>query len=306
MNDYLHAIWSAKQGVKVSKNLASVEAKLKIPDDLKDFIRDVKSYCTNYLAVVKPSSQTLLTEDLRDLRRLNVRQADGFLTMVHKHANDRLEEAVGLVLSLQVRNISTGRHQANEYEQQWPKWAGAIRHGDIEEAFRQIRAAMISDEEFKGLFKTLKTSSPGAARHMLRRLDPIVHSNSGAQPSDVDVEHILPKSVVSQLTKNKDLKSKVEQWIMDLGFEVPTTRRNKERLGNRLLPSLNSLGNQALLNFKMNRALKDSPFIAKRHLYETQAHGYTSSLVDYDEWTLDQIRLRQMAMAERAPQIWPK
>ena len=123
---------------------------------------------------------------------------------------------------------------------------------------------------------------------------------------EVDVEHILPKSVVSKLTENKNLTKKVKQWIMDLDYEVPTTRRNKESLGKKLLPSLNKLGNQALLDLKMNRALKDSPFPEKKDCYGMQVLELTNSLTDREEWKLDQILVRQKGMAERAPAVWPK
>ena len=93
---------------------------------------------------------------------------------------------------------------------------------------------------------------------------------------------------------------------MDLDYDVPTTRRNKERLGKKLLPSLNKLGNQALLNLNMNRALKDSPFSEKKDCYGMQALELTNSLADHKEWKLDQILTRQKEMAKKAPQIWPK
>ena len=61
MNDYLHAIWSSERGVKLSKNVETIEDDLIKPEDFKSFIGDVDSYWLSYLAVVQPSSQTLLT-----------------------------------------------------------------------------------------------------------------------------------------------------------------------------------------------------------------------------------------------------
>ena len=123
---------------------------------------------------------------------------------------------------------------------------------------------------------------------------------------EVDVEHILPKSVVSKLSENKNLTAKTKQWILDLGYEVPSNGRKKRSLGKRLAPSLNRLGNQALLNLEANRALKDSPFQIKRGFYGKQILELTKSLDDCEDWNLDEILLRQKRMAEKAPQIWPK
>ena len=307
MDAYMHAILSAREGSKVKRNLDLGRDKLTETDEIRDLLEDIEGYCDSYLAVVRPSGSSSLCEDLKDLvSRLNVVQSNSFLTMIHKHSRDRFQESVSLVLSLQIRNITIGRFQANEYEQQWPKWAKLVRKGETEDAFQEIRGLIVSDEEFQEAFEMAEVSSAGTARHLLRRLDPISQPGSGVQPMHVDVEHILPKSVVSKLTGNKNLTNKAKQWIMDLDYDVPTTRRNKERLGKKLLPSLNKLGNQALLNLNMNRALKDSPFSEKKDCYGMQALELTNSLADHKEWKLDQILTRQKEMAKKAPQIWPK
>ncbi len=305
MDDYLHAIWCSKEGPISKRSLYRVAAKLTHSDDLKEFVKDLDTYCDSYLAVASPSQGSSLSEDLRDLRGLNVQSA-GFLTMVHRHFNNRFKEAVGLVLSLQIRNITVGPHQANVYEKDWPKWARLVRNGDAEQAFAEIRSQMVSDEEFKQSFGRASAASSITVRHLLRRLDSISTPGSGVQPMEVDVEHVLPKSVISKLTKDKILTKNVKRWIQDLGYSIPSTSKAQLALGAKLDPFLNMLGNQALLNDKANRGARDLSFAKKKDYYKKQALELTKTLASHEAWGVKQIRDRQKTLAEKAPLIWPK
>ena len=305
MDDYLHAVWCSKAGYITKRTLERIASKLTKADDLKDFVKELESYCESYLAVLAPSGDASITEDLKDLRVLNV-QSYSLLTMVHKHSPSRFKEAVNLVLSLQIRNVTLGPFQAHEYEKSWPHWANLVRNGDADKAFDEIRSLMVADEEFQRSFDKATVASAGMVRHLLRRLDPISQPGSGVQPMSVDVEHVLPKSVVTKLNDDKNLTSNVRKWIEDLGYEVPKTRDEKRDLGKKLEPYLNMLGNQALLNDKTNRGAKDLPFAKKKDFYKTQALKLTNALVKFEKWGLDEIEVRQKGLAKNAPPIWPK
>ena len=305
MDDYLYAIWCSRDGNTTKKTLERLSSKLTKTDVLKDFVKDLDSYCPSYLAVVAPTTKSLLTEDLRDLRGLNV-QSNSFLTMVHKHALHRFEEAVNLVLSLQIRNVTMGPYQANEYEKDWPKWAVLVRNGSTNEAFDDIRGRMVSDRDFQEQVRRGPVVSPGTARHLLRRLDPISRPGSGVQPIHVDIEHVLPKSVVAKLTEGKKLTKNVQKWIEELGYDIPGTSDGMFVLGRELKLLLDMLGNQALLNDKDNRGAKDLPFSKKRCFYKKQALELTKILAEKKKWGLNEILARQSEMAKRAHLIWPK
>lgn len=309
MDDYLHAILCWRDGYttkrtmdKIASNLVRTDA---LKDFVKDFVKDLESYCSSYLAVVAPSAQSSLAEDLKDLRSLNI-QSQSFLTMVHKHSHSKFEKAVGLVLSLQIRNITMGPHQANKYEKDWPKWAALARQGKSDHAFDEIRGHMISDEDFQQQFAEESVVSPKTVRHLLRRLDPISRPGSGVFPMEVDVEHILPKSVVRKLTTGKPLTTNVRRWIEHLGYPIPGTPEEMQELGKILQPYLNRLGNQALLNDRANRGARDRPFDKKRAFYERQALELTKALKGRAKWTMTEIKTRQKRLAKDAPQVWPK
>lgn len=305
MRDYLHVIWSAKEGYIAKSSLPTIASKLNDTNKLRQFLKEIDRYCFSYLAVVVPTEKASVAEDLKDLRNLNV-QSHGFLTMVHHHARSRFEEAVDIVLSLQIRNISIGRYQANRYQKDWPTWAGLVREGNLDQAFDEIRREMVSDEEFQMSFEKAEIVASGTTRHLLRRLDPISHSKSGVQPMDVEVEHILPKSVVRKLINNKKLTPNARHWIEYLGYDIPKVSREKKKIGQAIGQYLNKLGNQALLNETYNRVAQDRPFVEKMPLYKKQALKLTNSLNDSEEWGPCQIIYRQKELAKKAPQIWAK
>ena len=306
MDDYLHAVWCSRDGYTtkhtMDKKIASGLTRAKL---VGEFVEDLSTYCNSYLAVRAPSGKSWTNEDLKDLRHLN-RQSFSFLTMVYEHAPDRFSEAVSLTLSLQVRNITIGPQQAHVFEKQWPAWAGLVRRGRTDEAFAEMRSRMVLDEEFERSFAAAEVNSPATARHLLRRLDPISRPGSGVQPMDVDLEHVLPRSVVSKLSEDKRLTKNVEQWIDDLGRNTPDTVEQKRDLGEELKRYSNMLGNQALLNYVANRGARDLPFANKRHLYGKQALELTKALAEYEAWSLDQIQARQNNLARRAVQTWAR
>ena len=106
--------------------------------------------------------------------------------------------------------------------------------------------------------------------------------------------------------KDKKLTKNVRNWIVDLGHEVPNTTAEKQALARLLEPYLNMLGNQALLNDKVNRGAKDLPFPKKKVLYSKQALELTKGLAKHDNWGLERISERQKQLAKQAVNIWRK
>ena len=313
MVDYVHAIWTSEHGYTTKQTLDKTVASSLTAgtgtDQLKkirSFINDLKAYCDSYLAVVAPEGEDGIHLDLKDLNDLKVQQAISFLTMVHKHSRGRFEEAVSLVLTFQVRNITIGGQGPNAYQEHWPEWAKDARHEHPEKAFAEIRGRIVDDKSFRRAFEH-KTVAPRTARPLLRKLDGEIKPVAGVKHSSVHVEHIVPRSVVSTLLKQRSRTRKnVQRWIEDLGEHIPSATDEKRKLGKRLETLVNMLGNQALLYHKANGIATDAPFIEKRELYRCQASELTKSLVENSVWGPKEIIARQKMLAERAPRIWRK
>ena len=168
---------------------------------------------------------------------------------------------------------------------------------------------MVPDEDFKKSFAQAVVPSSVTVRHVLRRLDPISRAGSGVQPTEVEVEHILPKSVVNKLKNPKSeitLPPNDTQWLEDLGKQMPSDPDAALALGNHLEHYLNMLGNQALLNNKANRGARNKPFEKKKAFYAKQALQLTNGLSHREQWGLQQIVERQEEMSLKAPLIWRK
>ena len=175
-----------------------------------------------------------------------------------------------------------------------------VRKGCTDRAFEEIRGHLVSDEDFRQRFEREPKHSSNTVRHLLRKLDPISRPDSGGKPFEVDVEHILPRSVVSKLVDGKKLTPNVIQWIKDLGFEIPKTRKEKRELGKKLEPYLNMLGNQALFYKGANRRARNLPFAKKKGFYVSQALELTKQIAECDSWDLGQIEKRQRRLAREA------
>ena len=316
MDDYLHMLWSSRHGHTKKRTASSIAASLKTVASVGEFVEDISKYTTSYLTVVSPDINmglnAALRQDIQDLHHLNV-QAYGFLTMVHFHAINRLAEAVSLTLSLQIRNITVTNHdRPNAYEKDWPRWAMLARKGDVDTAFREIRdnIGKVSDKVFEEHFKAIRIMSPPTSKYLLRKLDPISIRSSGAIVHEVDLEHILPKSISAKLLKKIDFTSKpgkrVANWIGDLGEHLPSTDQDKITLGHDIEVVLHMLGNQALLHKTPNRKGKDDRFDKKKQLYSSQVWELTKSLADAPEWKSSTIKTRQAALAKEAIRVWNK
>ena len=307
MDEYLLVLWSSRQGYTTKRKLANAVVAVldKSAGEPKLIADDLATYVGHYIAIVHPTGISAVSEDLRDLKRLKFSQANGFLTMVHHHEPATLPKALGIVLALQIRNITVGAHRSNEYQALWPKWAGMARSGRVGEALGEIRRLCAPDGEFQAAMREAQIESAGAARHILRRLDLAVAPHAGLLPVDVDREHILPKSVISKLLDDKLLTANVEQWLRDLDLARPVDKAQKKRLGEKLQPYLNRLGNQALVHQTPNRAQKDRPFASKRAGYKEMALQLTNEVANKDSWDLGEIESRQQRLATTALKAWP-
>ena len=305
MDDYLPVIWTSKRGYATKRTLDRIAfGPLTNTNELEEFVNDLRVYCDSYLAVVTPEGEDGIDLDLKDLKDLKVQQAISFLTMVRKHSPDRFEEAVSLVLSFQVRNITISGQGPNVYQEQWPEWAKCARQRDPEKAFGEIRGHMVDDKSFRKAFEQ-KTVAPRTARPLLRKLDGNIRPTAGAKHSSVHIEHILPKSVVNTLLKERArTRNNVKRWIEDIGKPFPTATEEKRRLGKSLETFLNMLGNQALLYHKANGIATDAPFRDKREFYKGQASELTKTLAENAMWGPKEIIARQKMLAERAPEVW--
>jgi uncharacterized protein with ParB-like and HNH nuclease domain len=147
--------------------------------------------------------------------------------------------------------------------------------------FDQIIAAMIAfapnNDVFSRQFGEVSVSRRDSARYILRELEVNARTTEELQvapPSKVHVEHIYPQT-----------PQPGERW----------TDHNVQ---------INRLGNLTLLDRRLNTAIRNGNFLAKRPAYQQSEILITTPLGEMAEWNQEAISLRQRRFADRALTIW--
>ena len=145
-----------------------------------------------------------------------------------------------------------------------------------------MKSYVPSDPEFEGAFAVARVSRAYQARYYLRALENT--TKQVTQPeyvpnesvADINLEHVMPLNAG-------------EEW--DVDDDLAET-------------SQNLLGNLVLLKSNQNRDLGNLPFAEKRPIYAKSGYDLTKRVALYEQWTLDEIRDRQMKLAKLATKTW--
>ena len=151
-------------------------------------------------------------------------------------------------------------------------------NGDTNAALQTLRDTVPNDATFVEAFRTAAISNRAAARYVLRTIELTRRRTEElevALPPKVHVEHIYPQT-----------PPEAQRW--------PEHSR-----------VLNRLGNLTLLSRRLNAAIRNGVFDAKRAAYVQSELLITQELQNFDQWSPTTIDQRQTALAEHAAQIWP-
>lgn len=145
--------------------------------------------------------------------------------------------------------------------------------------------AFPSDAEFKDalvnrdLYQVLRSRG---TKYLLYTLEAFSPRPKGLPPFDdetISIEHIMPQTLNAH-------------WKAYLTKE---TRENFEAL-------LHRLGNLALTNY--NSELSNKSFADKKPIYQDSKYYYTTRIVEFDKWQIEDINDRSQKLAEEALKIW--
>jgi hypothetical protein len=139
-----------------------------------------------------------------------------------------------------------------------------------------------TDPEFEAAFSVARVSRAYQARYYLRALENTV--KKVAQPeyvanesvSDITLEHIIP------INPSDD-------W--DFDDDLAET-------------SQSLLGNMVLIKSNQNRDLGNLSFAEKKKVYAKSGYDLTKQLAAYENWSLDEIKDRQIKLAALATKTW--
>ncbi len=291
---FVRHLWVTTHGPTKERELAAA-IKTEIGSETRtlQFISDASSAVHDYLALwssrhpkwaaypstVRQNVDTLAVHlQVEQIRPLA-------FAVAHHFSIAEAEKAFRLFISWSVRFLIFGG-RGGLLDTQYSNRAKDVGTGAITKA-RELRAAMAnyvpSDAQFEEAFSSARVSRAHLARYYLRALektlkdDPHPEYVANEDVADINLEHVLP------------LNPSVD-WKVDA---------DTARAGQRLL------GNMVLLRANQNRDIGNKTFSEKREMFKTSGYFITQQIGDYDNWGLDEIRLRQMDLAKIAVKTWP-
>ncbi|MEL6540795.1 MAG: DUF262 domain-containing HNH endonuclease family protein [Pseudomonadota bacterium] len=187
--------------------------------------------------------------------------------------------ALSALMNIYVRDGIIGQMENSILENRFYRAARDLRQGGNVQGFcTSLSSDALSDDDVRNRFGRLSLKNNGQRRYLLTKLEmekrPTGELNI-ASSSRVHVEHIYPQTPEPGLA-----------WA------------NHERVINRI-------GNLTLLDRRINSAIKNGPFEAKRPHYEGSDIFMTRELVEVDDWNIDRVAARQAELGAFVNQIWP-
>lgn len=291
---YIRHLWITTHGPTKERELAAkIKAEIGSETRTIQFLSDANAGVQDYLALwssrhtkwaAYPSTVRQNVETLAI--HLQVEQIRPLAFAVARHFTpEEAEKAFRLFVSWSVRFLIFGG-RGGLLDTQYANRAEDVGTGKITKA-RELRAAMANyvptDAQFEEAFSTARVSRAHLARYYLRALektlkdDPQPEYVANEDVADINLEHVLP------LTPGPE-------WKVDA---------DTARAGQRLL------GNMVLLRANQNRDIGNKEFQEKKTIFKGSGYYITQQIAEYDTWTLDDIRLRQMELAKIAVKTWP-
>ena len=291
---YIRHLWVTTHGPTKERELAAqIRSEITNESRTMQFLTDGNQAAQDYAALssgrhpkwsdYKPSTRQHIDTMAEYLR---VKQIKPLMFAVATHFEpNEADKAFRLFVSWSVRFLIFGG-RGGMLDTQYSLRAKDVGTKHITKA-SELRNAMKSyvpsDPEFEAAFAVARVSRAYQARYYLRALENT--TKQVTQPeyvpnesvADINLEHVMPLNAG-------------EEW--DVDDDLAET-------------SQNLLGNMVLLKSNQNRDLGNLPFSEKRPIYAKSGYDLTKRVAAYEQWTLEEIRDRQMKLAKLAIKTWP-
>lgn len=291
---YIRYFWSSRNGLTRDKVLfLEIKNNTNNPNLSLTFLNELKSATNKYLALLNSNhdfwnDHTKTTKEyIETLNGLGLYQNRPLLlAILNQFDKKETEKAFKLTLSWSVRNLITGSIPGGTLEREFSNQAKKINHGEIKNSkdlFNSAKKLIPTDAQFKEAFSIATVSKNNLAQYYLIEIEKSYSPTTGKIVTKnfdiVNLEHILPQVI----TEKKD-------WPE---FDEETHKFSYKKIGN-----------LTLLNTKINSDLKSGSFINKKEEYKKSEIIITKNLADIVVWSVDAIKKRQIAFAEKAVEIW--
>lgn len=208
------------------------------------------------------------------------------LAVSRKFEPQEAADAFEGLVALGVRLIIASSTRSGSVEQPLAKAGNQVYRGDITTAkdlFASLANIIPTDAQFRQSFEIATVSNPKFARYYLRTLE--------LAASDTPEPWFMPNEDAHAITLEHVLPQRPEgNW--------PSFSDDEARIYYR------RIGNLVLLQAKTNSDLKSNSFSDKKQQFEKSPYLTTRMVAEGDDWNVDRIKERQVALADIALRAW--
>lgn len=291
---FLRHYWVSKHGrIQAGRLFRDIRDKTGTQSAAIGLADDLSKSSFIYAALSAPNDP--LWDDHSESLRRNIRSLDGLGAIqcypVLLAANEKLEprdfeRTVWSMLVMAIRYSLIGGLRTGALEIRYAELAHKITRKEIRRAgaiVRGLRDLYPSDRDFRAKFANKEVQVAKHSRFLLHELE-IEARADGLEPildpRDLNLDHIAPKARNQHWKDIGDLaETEYEDWVL-------------------------RLGNQVLLDAKMNREVGSGPFQKKTTLYRESKLLLTRNVANVTNWTTSEIAERQQWLADLAVQRW--
>lgn len=293
---YIKHHWASQYGfvrVKNKELYNNIKKKIKNPTQVITFINNLNNDVDIYLAILNHNNtfwndyNNKCKEYLETLNYFGLEQYRPLLLSVIKKFNKaEVVKSLKLIISWLIRNLITGSMGGGTLEQAYASKAKEVFNGKIKKTLelqKSLKGLIPEDTVFKDRFRIATLSKHKYARYYLKAIENYHRGEDNPEllvntnPDSVNLEHILPEK------PNRNWPDFTEDDINSY---------------------VKRIGNLTLMKTKENSEFKNSSFTVKKKRYKESEIWVTSTIANYDDWTIESIKKRQNELAELAIKTW--
>ncbi|MDB5278385.1 MAG: hypothetical protein JWR61_3340 [Ferruginibacter sp.] len=282
VDTFLRHYWLSKVGdVKTRSLYREIKAYILLHNESSlTFTRNLAEGAEVYKSLLTGQvDEEITSKYLKDIRELGANLLyPPLLSSITVYNNDDFTQICKSIIVLFVRYNLIGKLENSPLETFCYNIARDIRGGlSCNDAIQRMREILPSDNQFRHQFLQAVISRRDSARYILREIETKKRRTAELEvgpPSRVHIEHIYPQTPIEG-----------QRWANHVS-------------------QINRIGNLTLLDRRLNAAIKNGNFDAKRPSYDLSEIMMTKELVAIEEWNQDSLELRQANLFNIAFEIW--
>ena len=289
---FIRHVWSSMHGTTRERELYDkIKERVTGTQPAIDLVVHLDRSAADYIALYDSSNArwrdlgARVQDAIYSFRELRVIQNRPLILAILQNFEDAaIQQALPMLVSWTVRFLICGGGGSGTLEALFATSAQRISDGEITTAQQLLkinRRSLPSDQRFGLAFASASVSKNFLARYYLRSIESFIRNDRELRISqhhdDVNLEHILPRSPAGN-------------WSHFSDEDVSNYHKR--------------LGNLTIMDSNLNVAADNASFDEKKTVYGQSSIEITSSLVDYAEWSTQNIEERQEKLSQTAVQVW--